>query len=191
MLGQTLAGARLRDLRSVLCYLRERTDLDPARVALWGDSFAPVNPEGRRLEVPLDADRLPDQAEPLGGLLALLAALFEDSIQAVYAQGGLAGYASLLQSPFCYVPHDVVVPGALTAGDLCDVAAALAPRPLRLEGLVDGLNCRVPAAVLGTTFELTRMAYQTAGAQDRFVLPPPEEKLVPAAEWLQRQLKRP
>ena len=43
MLGGTLLGARLRDLRAVLAYLRTRADVDFARVALWGDSFAPVN----------------------------------------------------------------------------------------------------------------------------------------------------
>ena len=71
MLGQTLVGSRLRDVRSVLRYLRTRADLDAGRVALWGDSFAPPNPEGRVLAVPLDADPFPHLAEPLGGLLAL------------------------------------------------------------------------------------------------------------------------
>ena len=142
MLGQTLVGSRLRDVRSVLRYLRTRADLDAGRVALWGDSFAPANPEGRDLAVPLDADPFPHQAEPLGGLLALFAALFEDGVRAVYVRGGLTGFESLLQSPFFYVPHDALIPGALTAGDLCDVAAALAPRPLRMEGLVDGLEPR-------------------------------------------------
>src|SRR5262249_37160640 len=143
MLGQTLVGARLRDLRSVLQFLHGRTDFDPARLALWGDSFASVNSEDRNLAVPLDAQNLPGQAESLGGLRALLGALFEDHVRSVYVQGGLVGYHTLLHSPFCYVPHDVIVPGALTAGDLSDVAAALAPRALRLTGLVDGLNRRV------------------------------------------------
>ena len=58
----------------------------------------------------------------------------------------ITGFESLLQSPFYYVPHDALIPGALTAGDLCDVAAALAPRPLRMEGLDDGLD-RVVAPV--------------------------------------------
>ena len=44
MLGQTLVGSRLRDVRSVLRHLRTRADLDAGRVAVWGDSFAPANP---------------------------------------------------------------------------------------------------------------------------------------------------
>ena len=167
MLGQTLVGSRLRDLRSVLRYLRTRPELDASRIALWGDSFAPSNPDDRRLEVPLDADNFPGLAEPLGGLMALLGALFEDPIHAVYVRGGLIGFQSLLDSPYCYVPHDSIVPGALAAGDLCDVAAALAPRPLRLDDLVDGLNRNARQAVLDQTFEITRNAYRAADTSDR------------------------
>ena len=43
LFGETLLGQRLRDLRSVLAYLRARSDVDGKRIALWGDSFAPPN----------------------------------------------------------------------------------------------------------------------------------------------------
>jgi hypothetical protein len=184
MLGQTLLGARLRDLRSVLRYLRSRMDLHPKRVALWGDSFAPANPRERNLAVPLDADRLPDQAEPLGGLLALLGALFDDDIRAVYARGGLASFRSLLDSPFCYVPHDAVIPGALTAGDLCDVAAALAPLPMRLEGLVDGLDREVFVDALNRIFEPARKEYGSMKAEDRLLLGGGRTGTESAARWI-------
>jgi cephalosporin-C deacetylase-like acetyl esterase len=189
MLGQTLLGERLRDLRSVMQYLATRAELDPGRVGLWGDSFAPVNAPNRNLAVPLDADRLPDQSEPLGTTLALLAALFEDNVQAVYARGGLTGFASLLDSPFLYVPHDAVVPGALTIGDLCDVAAALAPRPLRLAGLVDGGNRRVSAERLNKDLAPTRAGYESAKAIDRLVIDASRDP-AEAARWLLSQLPR-
>jgi dienelactone hydrolase len=190
MLGQTLVGARLRDLRSVLRYLRGRAELAPGRVALWGDSFAPANPSGRELAVPLDAEALPDQAEPLGGLLALFGGLFEDDVRAVFARGGLSGYDSLLHSPFCYVPADAVVPAALTAGDLCDVAAALAPRPVRLEGLVDGLNRKVTAAALARTLEPARKAYGAAGAPGDLHIEAGESAEDAAAVWLLTRLSK-
>jgi hypothetical protein len=189
VLGQTLLGSQLRDLRTVLRYLRGRTDLDVGRVALWGDSFAAPNPSDANLAVPLDAEKLPAQAEPLGGLLALFGALFEDDVRAVYVRGGLTGYQALLQSPFCYVPHDATVPGALTAGDLCDLAAVLAPRPLRMEGLVDGLNRQAPVDPLTTTFEPTRMAYQALKAESRLELRAGAPADSPAAQWVVRQLR--
>jgi len=165
-----LLGSRLRDLRSVLRYLRGRTDLDVKRVALWGDSFAATNAPDRNLAVPLEVDEFPNQAEPLGGLLALLGGLFEDDVRAVSARAGLAGYRTLLQSPFCYVPHDALVPDVFAAGDLCDLAAAIAPRALHLEGLVDGLNCPVATDVVVRTYEPARAAYRTAKADSRLDL---------------------
>jgi hypothetical protein len=140
LLGQTMLGSRLRDLRSVLMYLRSRADLDGDRVALWGDSLAPPNGGDVRLDVPLDSEDFPRRAEPLGGLLVLLGMQFDEEVKAGYASGGLVSYASCLGGPFLYVPHDAAVPGAIAAGDLDDVAAALAPRRVRLEGQVDGLN---------------------------------------------------
>src|SRR5262249_11515788 len=56
MLGQTLLGARLRDLRTVCRYLRGRPEFHAGPVALWGDSFAATNPYDQNLAVPLDAD---------------------------------------------------------------------------------------------------------------------------------------
>jgi hypothetical protein len=188
MLGQTLLGARLRDLRSVRRYLSGRKELDPRRVALWGDSFAPANPPERNIAVPLDADPLPDQAEPLGGLLALLGALFDDEIRALYAHGGLASFRSLLDSPFCYVPHDTIIPGALTAGDLCDIAASLAPRPMRLDGWVDGLNRAVSADTFTKTFDSARKAYRSGSVEDRLQLEAGTKSSESVPHWLLRQL---
>ena len=129
MRGQSVLGGRLRDLRSVLRHLRQRPDVDGRRFALWGESFAPVNPADRELNVPHNAAQRPAQSEPLGGLLALLGALFEADARAVYVRGGLSDYQSALAGPFCYLPHDVVVPEVLTRGDLPELAAALAPVP--------------------------------------------------------------
>jgi cephalosporin-C deacetylase-like acetyl esterase len=189
MLGQTLVGARLRDLFSVVHYLRHHDGLDGGRIALWGDSFAPVNARDMRVAVPLDADKQPVGSEPLGGLLALLGGLYDENIRAVSVRGGLAGYRLALDSPFCYFPHDVVVPGVLTSGDLCDVAAALAPRPLRLEGLVNGLNQLVAEADLATIFEPTRAAYRSLKSLDRAILAVESPQLNELAQWFRNSLK--
>jgi len=184
MLGRTLVGDRLRDLRAVLRYLRGRAALDSGRIALWGDSFSPTNPAGSALGVPWDAEKLPQQSEPLGGLLALFGALFEDDVHAVSVSGSLASYQSLLGSFFCYTPHDILVPGAVTAGDLADVAAVLAPRRLRLERLVDGLNRPLTGEVLAKTYEPTAAAYAAAGVRQRLVLADGARSDPGVATWL-------
>jgi cephalosporin-C deacetylase-like acetyl esterase len=146
LFGETLLGQRLRDLRSLFVYLRGRKDLDGAGVALWGDSFARPNGPETNFRWPHQVEGGPRQPEPLGGLLALLGALFEEDVRAVTVAGGLSAYHPVLSHFAVLVPHDACVPGALTTGDLCDLAASLAPRPLRLAGLVDHLNRPVPAA---------------------------------------------
>jgi cephalosporin-C deacetylase-like acetyl esterase len=143
MLGNTLLGARLKDLRTVLAYLSGRQDIKTERIAIWGDSFAPANP-ARLLPDELPAWQIgPEtqhQGEPLGGLLAILAGLYENNVQTIAVRGGLASYFSLLDDPFTYVPGDIVVPGILDAGDIGDVVAALATRSMLFENLIDGRN---------------------------------------------------
>jgi cephalosporin-C deacetylase-like acetyl esterase len=186
MLGQTMLGSRLRDLQSVLAWLRQRKDVDGGRIALWGASFAPANPADRRLDVPWDAEKLPDQAEPLGGLLALLGGLFDERIRAICAQDTLISFRSVLADRFCYIPHDIVVPGVLATGDLVDVAAVLAPRALRLEELVDGRNRSVERAELEKEYAPAVAAYRGGPLE----LHAGDRKPVQQAwEWLRTQLK--
>jgi hypothetical protein len=180
MLGGTMVGARLRDLRAVLTYLRGRHDIDATELFLWGDSFASVNDTLTDFKVPHRVDGRPHQPEPLGGMLALLGALFEDDVKAVYVHGGLIGFQSILESPLVYVPHDVVIPGVLTTGDLCDLAAATAPRPLRLTGIVDGLNRLVPLDDVRRQYEPTSQSYRRAGVVEQFSI---GNESAPA-EWL-------
>jgi dienelactone hydrolase len=146
MLGNTLLGARLKDLRSVIAWLGSRP------IVMWGDSHAPPNPARMMLdELPnwQIGPQIQNQAEPLGGLLAILAAFYERRVRAVAVHRGLASYRSILEDNFAYVPADIIVPGILEAGDIADVAAALAPRPVVLDEMVDGRNRLVPGARRG------------------------------------------
>jgi hypothetical protein len=136
---------------------------------LGGDSFAPVNDAKAALEVPLELKQ-PYQSEPLGGLVTLLAALYDDEVHAVHVRGGLASYLSLLESPFLQVPHDAIVPGALTVGDLSDLVAALAPRAVRLENLVDGLNRPMPLKKMAVLYAPALDAYRKANQLGRLTL---------------------
>ena len=187
VLGQTLLGSRLRDLRSVLQFLRARRGLDE-KVSLWGDSLAALNPPERPEVVPYGVDNPNVEAEPSAGLLVLLAALFEDDVDAVYARGTLASFRSLLDSQFLYVPHDSVVPGVLTVGDVADIAASLVPRPLRLECSVDGLNRGIPFDTIAKTFAPTSQAYRLANASEKLSLNVTGQD--ESAVWLMDSIKR-
>jgi hypothetical protein len=188
MLGETLVGGQLRDLRSVLAWLRTRAELDTARLAVWGDSLAPVNASTTNFVVPRDDDAaLPAQSEPLGGLLALLAALYEDGVHAVYVRGGLAGFRSVLEGHLVLVPHDVVVPGALTAGDLSDVAAVLAPRSLRLEATVDGRNRRLGDRQVREMYRSAVAAYEAQKSPAALSI---QEEASSPARWLLGELQK-
>jgi dienelactone hydrolase len=143
-LASNLLGARLKDLRSVLAYLRTRDDLDRA-AAIWGDSFAPANPRDLYLdEMEFEVSPVVQhRAEPGGAILALLAALYEDDVRLVAANGGLSAWLSVLENPVTYAPMDAIVLGVLKVADIEDVAGALAPRPVLYEGTVDGRNVTV------------------------------------------------
>ena len=184
LFGETMLGQRLRDLRCVLTYLRGRDDVPSAELMLWGDSFATVNTAQTDFQVPHGVGGRPHQSEPLGGLLATLGALFDERVRAVYAHGGLGSYHSVLTSPYVLIPHDAVVPLVLTTGDLCDVAAALAPRPLRLEGLVDGQNRQMELADIRTEYEPAVQSYRAGGNQQRLSF---GEESSSAAAWLLAQ----
>lgn len=184
LFGETLLGQRLRDLRSVLGYLRTRTDVDPKRIALWGDSFAPTNSDTTNLKVPHAADGWPTFSEPLGGLLGLLGALYEDDVRAVFISGGLTSYHSVLSHFATLVPHDASVPGALKAGDLCDLAGALSPRPLHFESMVDQVNRRVTSADVRKAYAPTVQSYAAAPAALTF-----GEQRTSAAAWFLARVK--
>jgi len=189
MLGETLLGKRLKDLRTVVAYLGEREELDSQRLGLWGDSFAPPNPahliidEQAQWEV---GPEIEQQAEPLGGLLATFGALFEDRVRTVAVRGGLANYLSVLDDNFVYVSPDVIVPGILKVGDIPDVVAALAPRPILLEGLVDGRDRLVPAGDLKSDLAPVYQAYR--GATSAALLIRTEVAASEFASWFLRTI---
>jgi hypothetical protein len=143
MLGTTVLGARLKDARTVLNYLASRPDVDPKRMAVWGESFAATNPEGfefdqSSMQVPGPFAQM--QAEPMGALVALLTGLYDERVASVAARGGLLSFLNVLEDRFCHVPQDVIVPGILDAGDVPDIVAAQTSRAVLLERFVDGRN---------------------------------------------------
>ena len=143
MLGRNMLGARLKDVRTVFHYLASRSDIDPAKIALWGNSSAETNPDDfafDQSEMQESGPFAQHQAEPMGALLALLTGLYEDRVVAVAAKGGLVSFLSVLEDRFGHVPQDVIVPGILEVTDVAEIVAALNARPVQLESFVDGRN---------------------------------------------------
>jgi hypothetical protein len=143
MLGETMVGARLKDVRTIFHYLTSRPDVDPGRIAVWGDSFAETNPDNFAFDQSEMQEPGPfpqHQAEPMGALVALLVGLYEDGVAAIAARGGLISFLSVLEDRFCHLPQDVIVPGVLEVADVADIVTALGSRPVLLEQFVDGRN---------------------------------------------------
>jgi cephalosporin-C deacetylase-like acetyl esterase len=132
ILGQTVLGSQLRDLRTVIRWLAARDELDGTKIGVWGDSFAKVNSGDVKAAVPLDADNLPVPSEPGGAELASLAGMYE-KVAAVYRHGAIN--ISLLKSAYLYCPHDALVPGMFVTGGRFVHAHAE-----RSGGWVDGHN---------------------------------------------------
>ncbi|MDP6444668.1 MAG: acetylxylan esterase [Pirellulaceae bacterium] len=152
MLGGTPLGTRLRDLRSVIAYLRSRSDVADS-FAMWGESLQPPNPADAPFRSPRRIAGRPTESESLGPTLSLLAAVYEDDIKAVFIRGGLAEWTDVLRSQFTYIPHDVVAPGLLPLADMGDIVNAL-PQPVRWEAPVDAWNRKVSASELARLRQL-------------------------------------
>jgi hypothetical protein len=187
-MGRSLLGGRLKDVRTVLKYLRSRTDIDTDEIVLWGDSFASVNTEEIWVDELLGkpvSPQIQHVSSPLGAHLALLTTLYEPQIRRVAVRGGLVSYLSLLESNFLYVPPDVVVSRLLEVADLPDIAAALSPVPLYIAAPVTGRNFLLIQPELETELGLVREAYAAssklvlaAGTED------PRGEAQKLVEWL-------
>ena len=186
LLGQTLLGSQLRDLRSVLAYLRTRKDLNAGQVSLWGLSLASTNPPDRNLAVPHDVSASPAIGEPLGGMVALLGALFEKDVKSVAIEGGLAHWQSAFDSHFLYLPHDSIVPGVQTIGDLPALACCLAPCRVRLSSLIDAQNRSLNAPQAQAIYSPLQLLLHTSPEALSFVDSPKPAEL---AAWISPEKK--
>jgi len=119
LVGETLVGIRAADLVAARRYLATRADVRADEIDLLGIGEASIP--------------------------ALHAAAFDPGFRAVRLRGILASWASVARAPLSRRVFSNVVPGALTVYDLADLAAAIAPRPLAVEAMVDPLGATLPA----------------------------------------------
>src|SRR5262249_19260879 len=107
----------------------------------------------------IDATHLTALARAGLGIPLLHAAIFDGSIKKVALIDTLASYESVVMSRFYNVPATDLVSGALTAYDLTDLAARIAPRPLLMVNLRDQLSTRMNSESISSQFSVVRSAY--------------------------------
>lgn len=149
MTGDLRITGQLRDLQSVFAWLKKESSHASPQFLLWGDSPSNTVPHNTNFNLPRDDDSIfPMQPEPLGGLLTLLTALFNDDVKAIIIKGGLASYASILNHHLVQIPHETLIPGIFNMGDIALLIHALGSRTIFLDQLVDGLNREVAGTKL-------------------------------------------
>ncbi len=183
MTDEDLPGIRLELTRHVMSQVRQGLgNFDRDRVALWGESLAVANAADSVVGVPYDLGQL-TVCEPFA---ATCASILDLKPKAIIARGGLVSYRSVLDSPFVHVPHDALPINVFRAGDLPDVWAHLAPKPLRLEGLVDGTNRRVSGKKLEDALKPVSEAYKKGG----LVVKEEYSSDAELAKWIVEQLRK-
>jgi len=193
MHGESLAKLRLEALHKTLSELDAIAlhDKKPIKIGLWADSFAGGNAPDAKIEVPMDSEPTPRIAEPVEATLPFRNEYpWSEAIAAIYVRGGLVSLRSTLESPFVYVPHDLMEPRLLLGGDLDDRAAKLGNIALRIESPVDGRNRFVARAAIETNYPKTIAAYRDR--PNRLVLSANGGATPPAeiATWFRDMLQR-
>jgi hypothetical protein len=184
MLGEPLLNDRGFEFCEFAIHLTRPKYLLGSQLFIWGESLAPPIEPQQAFAVPHDLLQ-PPQAEPFGpAMVSMLAAIGMGD--AIIARGGLVSYRSVLDSPFVHVPHDALPINVFRAADLPDVWAHLAPKPLRLEGLVDGTNRRVTGERLEKALKPVKEAYAKGGLVVKEDYTPDAE----LAKWIVEQLKK-
>ena len=149
MTGDLRITGQLRDLQSVFEWLKKESSHPSPQFLLWGDSPCKTIPHNTNFNLPRDDDSIfPMQPEPLGGMLTLLFALFNDEVKAITIQGGLTSYASTLKHHLVQIPHETLIPGIFNMGDISLLIHALGSRTMFLNQMVDGLNLEVAGTKL-------------------------------------------
>ncbi len=105
-----------------------------------------------------------------GGLLALFAAALDTSVAGVVVDSCLVDYMSLVRDRFYTYHVRWFVPDILRYLDLPWVAAAVAPRPLRLQRLLDARGDVLEKRKAARTYRVTEKAFTALGARSAFVL---------------------
>jgi hypothetical protein len=88
-----------------------------------------------------------------------------------------------------HVPADSLVPHLLETGDIAMAAATLAPRSIRVSGMVNGVNRRVTKQELEQEWKPVIEAYRAARAEGRLKLESSEPGEKSISAWFLETLR--
>lgn len=143
LIGRSIVGLRAGDIVRIVKYLESREDIDFRNIS--GMAFGEMCPN------------------------LLHAAAFDDKISKVTLVEPLISYSSIVMNKY-YKPQLIhaTVAGALTAYDLPDIAACLAPRELRLIDITDQNMEKAKPELIDKETAIIRSAYSAVGAIEKF-----------------------
>ncbi len=141
-MDESLFGMRVQDVVRGVDFALSRAEADPASLRLHG--------KGQ------------------GALWAMVAAVFDERVRSVVAEGGLLSYRTLTETDRYLYSAGVFIPDILLHLDLPHVAAAIAGRPLTLVSPVDSMMQPVPLSRAEKAYRPARTAYERAGKSGSF-----------------------
>jgi len=149
MMGRTLLGERVWDVRRFVDFLISRPDA-PTGIRCLGLGY--------------------------GGLVAMFAAAMDSRIRGVATWNSPASFHSLIVEDPIYPPSAFLF-GVLRHFDLPDVAAAIVPRIAVIANPCDGWGHSLPTEEIAEVYRYTREAYDAARAPERWhiLVGPPSE----------------
>jgi hypothetical protein len=142
--GRTVAGIRAAEIVRCLQFLRTRQDMNPDRVSALARG---------EMCIPL-----------------LHAAVLEGSLRQIALVEPLVSLESVVMSRFYHLDPGSLIGNILTAYDLPDLAAALAPRKLALVDVFDQFHQPASPDSLKKGLEVVRRSYLESGVPDNLMV---------------------
>lgn len=170
MIGRSLLGQRAADVVRAADYLRSRPDIDPGRIACFGQEEA--------------------------AMAVLVAAALDERFSAAVLSRLPVSYRSIVENRLQNWHVSIFLNGVLKSMDIPQIAGLVAPRPLMLLNTADHLRRRLSLEAVEREYGWTRQVFslEQAGKETgkKFRVSgydSPEEKFREISRWLKRKGK--
>jgi len=157
LIGRSTVGIQAGDVSRVVNYLKSRDDVEKDNISAV--SIGEMGP------------------------VLLHAAIFDNSIKHVVIIGSPLSYKSIVFNKYYEVSLSCTVAGALTAYDLPDLIACLAPGKIVLAELKDQMLDPTPADLVDQELGFPRLVYANKNASGNLRIQSTPESLVSLVKW--------